>query len=141
MRGSRFQKPNDANALQLMDSCAEAVMNDIRVAYGESEGCSFVFDKKCTLYKRRAFKLVSVVVSLFSATMFSCGAPTSLPQNCNTRQCSTAGRCATLTKRFFGTTCPGDRCAKPLSLNVWFLCLVDKATCRFNAARGMLCAG
>ena len=66
-----FRKPNDERALQLMDSCAVAVMKefgDIRIAYGESDEYSFVFHKKCTLYKRRAFKLVSVVVSLFSAS-------------------------------------------------------------------------
>lgn len=66
-----FNKPNDERALRLMDSCGEAVMKefgDIRIAYGESDEYSFVFHKKCTLYKRRAFKLVSVVVSLFSAT-------------------------------------------------------------------------
>lgn len=66
-----FAKPNDARALQLMDACAEAVMKefgDIRIAFGQSDEFSFVFHKHTTLYKRRAFKLVSVVVSLFSAT-------------------------------------------------------------------------
>jgi tRNA(His) guanylyltransferase len=66
-----FKKPNDAGALQLMDSCAEAVMSefgDIRIAFGESDEYSFVFHKNTTLYKRRGFKLVSVVVSLFTAT-------------------------------------------------------------------------
>lgn len=66
-----FQKPNDERALKLMDACAVAVMNelgDISIAYGESDEYSFVFRKETTLYKRRSFKIVSVVVSLFSAS-------------------------------------------------------------------------
>lgn len=66
-----FKKPNDERALRLMDACAVAVMSDIGeivIAYGESDEYSFVFRKKTTLYKRRSFKLVSVVVSLFSAS-------------------------------------------------------------------------
>eukprot|EP00892_Ulva_mutabilis_P001933 jgi/Ulvmu1/11740/UM008_0153.1 len=66
-----FQKPNDARALRLMDGCAVAVMQelgDIVLAFGESDEYSFVFRKQTTLYKRRSFKLVSVLVSLFSAS-------------------------------------------------------------------------
>lgn len=66
-----FQKPNDARALRLMDGCAVAVMQelgDIVVAFGQSDEYSFVFRKQTTLYKRRSFKLVSVLVSLFSAS-------------------------------------------------------------------------
>lgn len=66
-----FQKPNDARALRLMDECAVAVMQelgDIVLAFGESDEYSFVFRKQTTLYKRRSFKLVSVLVSLFTGS-------------------------------------------------------------------------
>jgi tRNA(His) guanylyltransferase len=66
-----FRKPNDERALQLMDACATAVMKefgDIRIAYGASDEYSFVFSRSTTLYRRRSFKLVSVIVSLFAAT-------------------------------------------------------------------------
>ena len=65
-----FQKPNDEAALQLMDDAAIEVLRafpDIKIAYGESDEYSFVFSKECKLYSRRASKLTSLVVSLFSA--------------------------------------------------------------------------
>lgn len=66
-----FQKPNDSNALHLMNDCAKAVMEDLSdvvFAYGVSDEYSFVIHKNSGLYKRRASKLVSVIASLFAAT-------------------------------------------------------------------------
>mmetsp|Transcript_41481 Transcript_41481/g.98288 ORF Transcript_41481/g.98288 Transcript_41481/m.98288 type:complete len:184 (-) Transcript_41481:1471-2022(-) len=65
-----FEKPNDLRALELMNSCAQAVMSefgDIRLAYGESDEFSFVLHKLCRLYGRRASKLVSVITSFFTS--------------------------------------------------------------------------
>ncbi|KAI5066173.1 hypothetical protein GOP47_0018797 [Adiantum capillus-veneris] len=66
-----FQKPNDIDALNLMNECAKAVMEDlpdIVFAYGVSDEYSFVIRKESTLYGRRSSKLVSVIVSLFAAS-------------------------------------------------------------------------
>ncbi|KAK8075220.1 tRNA(His) guanylyltransferase [Apiospora hydei] len=65
-----FEKPNDKRALGLMNAAAKAVMTDLTdivVSYGVSDEYSFVFHKTCTLYDRRESKLVSTVVSTFSA--------------------------------------------------------------------------
>ncbi|KAK6859739.1 hypothetical protein PG995_003375 [Apiospora arundinis] len=65
-----FEKPNDRRALDLMNAAAKAVMTDlpdITIGYGVSDEYSFVFHKTCTLYDRRESKLVSTVVSTFSA--------------------------------------------------------------------------
>ncbi|CAG8770894.1 27037_t:CDS:2, partial [Dentiscutata erythropus] len=65
-----FVKPNDQKALELMNKCAENVMNDIHdivLAYGQSDEYSFVLKKECNLYDRRETKIVSTVVSLFSS--------------------------------------------------------------------------
>ncbi|GLC49307.1 hypothetical protein PLESTB_000205100 [Pleodorina starrii] len=64
-----FEKPNDKRALDLMDECAR-VMNefpDIRLAYGESDEYSFVLARNTDMYGRRASKLVSLLVSCFTA--------------------------------------------------------------------------
>jgi tRNA(His) guanylyltransferase len=66
-----FDKPNDSRALELMDCAALAVVKefpDIKIAYGESDEYSFVFRKSSKMYNRRASKLSSLVVSLFSAS-------------------------------------------------------------------------
>ncbi|KAH7277077.1 hypothetical protein KP509_39G033400 [Ceratopteris richardii] len=66
-----FEKPNDINALNLMNECAKAVMEDLTdivFAYGVSDEYSFVIQKASNLYKRRSSKLVSVIVSLFAAS-------------------------------------------------------------------------
>lgn len=66
-----FKKPNDLDALNLMNECAKSVMEDLAdivFAYGISDEYSFVIRKESNLYKRRTSKLVSVVVSLFAAT-------------------------------------------------------------------------
>ncbi|KAJ1327570.1 tRNA(His) guanylyltransferase [Microdochium nivale] len=65
-----FEKPNDRRALDLMNAAAKAVMGDvtdITVAYGVSDEFSFVLHKSCTMFERRESKLVSTVVSTFTA--------------------------------------------------------------------------
>ncbi|XP_075066251.1 putative tRNA(His) guanylyltransferase [Mixophyes fleayi] len=67
----KFVKPNDARALQLMNRCAQNVMDelkDICLAYGQSDEYSFVFHKKCNWYKRRASKFMTHVVSQFASS-------------------------------------------------------------------------
>ncbi|KAK0734232.1 tRNAHis guanylyltransferase-domain-containing protein [Lasiosphaeria miniovina] len=65
-----FEKPNDKRALDLMNAAARQVLielPDITIAYGVSDEYSFVLHKTCTLFERRASKLVSTVVSTFTA--------------------------------------------------------------------------
>ncbi|OAL40626.1 hypothetical protein AYO20_00362 [Fonsecaea nubica] len=65
-----FRKPNDPRALRLMNHAASHVvasMPEIAVAYGVSDEFSFVFDRVATLFERRRDKLVSTVVSTFTA--------------------------------------------------------------------------
>ncbi|OTB04441.1 hypothetical protein M426DRAFT_320799 [Hypoxylon sp. CI-4A] len=65
-----FEKPNDRRALDLMNAAAKAVVSeihDITVAYGVSDEYSFVFHKTSTLFERRASKIVSTIVSTFTA--------------------------------------------------------------------------
>lgn len=79
-----FTKPNDAQALELMNEAARQVMHafkgHITLAFGESDEYSFLIDKDSTLYNRRqryvamltGSKLVTHIVSLFtSAYVFS----------------------------------------------------------------------
>ncbi|KAI1400621.1 tRNA guanylyltransferase [Hypoxylon fuscum] len=65
-----FEKPNDRRALDLMNAAAKAVvteLHDITIAYGVSDEFSFVFHKTCNLFERRASKIVSTIVSTFTA--------------------------------------------------------------------------
>ncbi|KAK3383029.1 Thg1 C terminal domain-containing protein [Lasiosphaeria ovina] len=65
-----FEKPNDKRALDLMNAAARQVLvelPDITIAYGVSDEYSFVLHKTCTLFERRASKLVSTIVSTFTA--------------------------------------------------------------------------
>jgi tRNA(His) guanylyltransferase len=65
-----FTKPNDSRALNLMNAAASAVVSslpDICIAYGVSDEYSFVFHKSTRLFERRAAKIVSTVVSTFTA--------------------------------------------------------------------------
>ncbi|KAG4146674.1 hypothetical protein ERO13_D05G173400v2 [Gossypium hirsutum] len=65
-----FNKPNDKQALGLMNLCAEAVLeefHDIVFCYGVSDEYSFVLKKDSQLYQRRASKIVSAIVSFFSS--------------------------------------------------------------------------
>ncbi|XP_002066484.2 probable tRNA(His) guanylyltransferase [Drosophila willistoni] len=64
-----FEKPNDENALNLMNAAAIAVMEEFRdivLAYGQSDEYSFVFRKETQAFKRRSAKLLTYVTSLFS---------------------------------------------------------------------------
>ncbi|VVT45912.1 uncharacterized protein SAPINGB_P000953 [Magnusiomyces paraingens] len=66
----KFAKPNDARALGVMNEAARRVMSmlpDIRLAYGDSDEYSFVFARDTELFERRESKLVSTVVSTFTA--------------------------------------------------------------------------
>ncbi|XAR73270.1 tRNA(His) guanylyltransferase [Bertholletia excelsa] len=65
-----FEKPNDGQALKLMNSCAVAVLeefHDIVFSYGVSDEYSFVVKKDSHLYQRHASVLVSVIVSFFTS--------------------------------------------------------------------------
>nr|CAH8849294.1 unnamed protein product [Trichobilharzia regenti] len=66
-----FIKPNDSRGLLLSVRAAERVMQrqkDIVLAYGQSDEFSFVFRKCTELFNRRASKISSTVVSLFSSS-------------------------------------------------------------------------
>lgn len=67
-----FVKPNDERALNLMNSCAVAVLEEFRqdivFAYGVSDEYSFILKKTTDLYQRRASKIVSAIVSFFTST-------------------------------------------------------------------------
>ncbi|KAF9082829.1 hypothetical protein BGX27_004368 [Mortierella sp. AM989] len=65
-----FAKPNDVRAINLMNHAARSVMHeldDILLAFGESDEYSFLFRKSTDLYQRRESKIVSTVVSLFTS--------------------------------------------------------------------------
>ncbi|KAK4585393.1 hypothetical protein RGQ29_022876 [Quercus rubra] len=65
-----FEKPDDGRALNLMNACATAVLEeypDIVFSYGFSDEYSFVFKKTSKFYQRRASKLLSLIVSFFSS--------------------------------------------------------------------------
>ncbi|XP_032367688.1 probable tRNA(His) guanylyltransferase isoform X2 [Etheostoma spectabile] len=66
-----FTKPNDNRALGLMTRSARSVMEeleDIVIAYGQSDEFSFVFKRTSTWFKRRASKLMTHVASQFSSS-------------------------------------------------------------------------
>ncbi|XP_032052568.1 probable tRNA(His) guanylyltransferase isoform X1 [Aythya fuligula] len=66
-----FKKPNDDRALHLMTRCAQTVMQeleDIAIAYGQSDEYSFVFKRKSKWFKRRASKFMTHVVSQFASS-------------------------------------------------------------------------
>ncbi|XP_020810439.1 probable tRNA(His) guanylyltransferase [Drosophila serrata] len=66
-----FDKPNDENALNVMNAAATAVMGEFRdivLAYGQSDEYSFVFRKETAAFKRRSAKLLTYVTSLFSTS-------------------------------------------------------------------------
>ncbi len=53
-----------------MNAAAKAVVTelpDITIAYGVSDEYSFVFHKTCSLFERRSSKVVSTIVSTFTA--------------------------------------------------------------------------
>ncbi|GJV67210.1 tRNA(His) guanylyltransferase 1 isoform X1 [Tanacetum coccineum] len=66
-----FKKPNDEKALNLMNSCAVSMCKElphIMLAYGFGHEYSFIFRPETDHYNRRASKLVSVIVSLFTSS-------------------------------------------------------------------------
>ncbi|XP_048335653.2 tRNA(His) guanylyltransferase 1 isoform X1 [Ziziphus jujuba] len=65
-----FVKPNDERALNLMNSCAVAVVTefqDIVFSYGVSDEYSFVLKKDSQLYQRRESDIASAIVSFFTS--------------------------------------------------------------------------
>ncbi|KAL5662584.1 hypothetical protein ACJX0J_029709, partial [Zea mays] len=65
-----FEKPNDENALRLMNACATAVLEkfpDIAFAYGVSDEYSFIFREETEFYHRRESKILSLCVSYFTS--------------------------------------------------------------------------
>ncbi|XP_049614454.1 probable tRNA(His) guanylyltransferase isoform X1 [Syngnathus scovelli] len=67
----KFTKPNDNRALGLMARSARSVMEeleDIIIAYGQSDEFSFVFKRTTNWFKRRASKLMTHVTSQFSSS-------------------------------------------------------------------------
>ncbi|XP_011198234.2 probable tRNA(His) guanylyltransferase [Bactrocera dorsalis] len=65
-----FAKPNDVNALNLMNIAAVTVMEEFRdviLAYGQSDEYSFIFRKETNVFNRRAAKLLTYVTSLFTS--------------------------------------------------------------------------
>ncbi|XP_061541669.1 probable tRNA(His) guanylyltransferase isoform X2 [Phycodurus eques] len=67
----KFTKPNDNRALGLMTRSARSVMEeleDIIIAYGQSDEFSFVFKRTSTWFKRRGSKLMTLVASQFSSS-------------------------------------------------------------------------
>ncbi|KAJ5089351.1 hypothetical protein N7532_008035 [Penicillium argentinense] len=66
----QFIKPNDRRALDLMNAAAVEVMKelpDLCIAYGVSDEFSFVFHPSCQLFERRNAKIVTTIVSTFTA--------------------------------------------------------------------------
>ncbi|EDW02836.1 GH10821 [Drosophila grimshawi] len=67
----KFEKPNDENALHVMNVAGIGVMQEFRdivLGYGQSDEYSFVFRKDTDAFKRRAAKLLTYVTSLFSTS-------------------------------------------------------------------------
>ncbi|KAJ2553389.1 tRNA-histidine guanylyltransferase 1-like [Coemansia sp. RSA 1933] len=65
-----FAKPNDVRALHLMNRAAKVVMEsmqEIVLAYGQSDEYSFVFAKDSKAHDRRASKLSTLLVSRFTS--------------------------------------------------------------------------
>ncbi|KAJ3300443.1 tRNA-histidine guanylyltransferase 1-like [Borealophlyctis nickersoniae] len=65
-----FVKPNDPRALHLMNYAAQKCMEEIQdivIAYGQSDEFSFVLRREASLYKRREAKIVSTICSLFTS--------------------------------------------------------------------------
>lgn len=67
----KFEKPNDLKALEVMNEAAKFVMqgfNELILAYGQSDEYSFLFVKEAECFERRTQKIVSTVVSMFTAS-------------------------------------------------------------------------
>ncbi|ESW96362.1 hypothetical protein KL918_000315 [Ogataea parapolymorpha] len=65
-----FEKPNDLCALEVMNSAALKLMEtipNIIMAYGDSDEYSFLLQRRCDLFERREFKLISTFASTITA--------------------------------------------------------------------------
>lgn len=66
-----FKKPNDVRALNLCNAAATHVLqafdDHLAFAFGESDEFSFVLKRQSALFARRESKILSTIVSLFSA--------------------------------------------------------------------------
>ncbi|KAK8807841.1 hypothetical protein WA158_007370 [Blastocystis sp. Blastoise] len=65
-----FDKPNDKNALMLMNRVAYEIFKgygDIIFAIGESDEYSFIFRRNTDLFQRRREKILTTIVSQFSS--------------------------------------------------------------------------
>ncbi|KAH3744923.1 tRNA-histidine guanylyltransferase 1 [Pelomyxa schiedti] len=75
-RDHSFVKPNDIKGLRLMNECAMRVMaefsSDIVAAYGQSDEYSFLLKRSSQLYSRRASKIATYIVALFSSSYVFC---------------------------------------------------------------------
>ncbi|CAN1269508.1 tRNA(His) guanylyltransferase 1 [Linum perenne] len=66
----QFQKPNDEQALMLMNQCAVSVLEkfpEVVFAYGVSDEYSFILKRSCHLSRISPSDIVSSVVSLFTS--------------------------------------------------------------------------
>ncbi|TIA92718.1 hypothetical protein E3P99_00479 [Wallemia hederae] len=66
----QFAKPNDKRALECMNSAAQFVMEemeDVTLAFGESDEFSFLLRPDTPLYDRRKAKILTKVVSAFTS--------------------------------------------------------------------------
>ncbi|TIB99929.1 tRNAHis guanylyltransferase [Wallemia mellicola] len=79
----QFEKPNDKRALECMNSAARFVLEEIQdviLAFGESDEFSFLLRPQTTLYDRRKAKILTKVVSAFtSAFVYNWGRYFSTP--------------------------------------------------------------
>jgi tRNA(His) guanylyltransferase len=65
-----FAKPNDARGAALMNQAAAVVLRewgDAVLAFAQSDECSFVLPRRCTVFGRRASKIATGISSLFAA--------------------------------------------------------------------------
>lgn len=66
-----FRKPNDERALNLSNAAAKHVLktfdNHLVLAYGQSDEYSFVLKRESNLFSRRASKILSTIVSMFTS--------------------------------------------------------------------------
>lgn len=65
----QFEKPNDLQALTVMNKTAEVMLQhfpDILLAYGDSDEYLFLLRRDCELFERREMKLISTFASYMS---------------------------------------------------------------------------
>lgn len=65
----KFEKPNDLQALNVMNKTAETMLQhfpDILLAFGDSDEYLFLLRRDCELFERREMKLISTFASYMS---------------------------------------------------------------------------